>query len=463
MSSKAMRPSPSAPWSGCPTRTSARRSPPPWCSVPAATAATCPRSCAPAAPRGWPPTSVRAAGTSSPSCRGRRPGRCASTSCARCSPRRCRRWQIGDLGTARQWSGHNAPTAHVEQTRRCVPVSPTLPARLPRLPGVPLGAAHALRLALPAAEAGADLPAPPGRLRRRPRPLLRAVRRGHRRRPPALGRSRARAPGRRSGGAHRGAGGEARPHHRGALAGQGAPAPGLRAPQRGRQRRGGDGRAGGCLPPLPGGHRGGAARGERPAGAARPAARHLHAALPRDLRPLDPAALGGAAAGARRAGRALPGAGLVAAPPAHPGGQLSARPGRAQVPPPVPLPRYGSAALADLVPSLLSALGAPGFANPLGVEPAASVCVAVIDGLGAELVAEHAAEAPFLTACGGTALTAGFPATTAASLASLGTGRPPGEHGLVGYTMLVPGQPVPMNNLTWAPYGLQPGGDGGDL
>jgi len=153
----------------------------------------------------------------------------------------------------------------------------------------------------------------------------------------------------------------------------------------------------------------------------------------------------------------------VAAPPAHPGGQLSARPGRAQVPPPVPLPRYGSAALADLVPSLLSALGAPGFANPLGVEPAASVCVAVIDGLGAELVAEHAAEAPFLTACGGTALTAGFPATTAASLASLGTGRPPGEHGLVGYTMLVPGQPVPMNNLTWAPYGLQPGGDGGDL
>ncbi|HZS14662.1 MAG TPA: alkaline phosphatase family protein [Candidatus Dormibacteraeota bacterium] len=153
----------------------------------------------------------------------------------------------------------------------------------------------------------------------------------------------------------------------------------------------------------------------------------------------------------------------MAAPPAHPGGQLSARPGRAQVPPPVPLPRYGSAALADLVPSLLSALGAPGFANPLGVEPAASVCVAVIDGLGAELVAEHAAEAPFLTACGGTALTAGFPATTAASLASLGTGRPPGEHGLVGYTMLVPGQPVPMNNLTWAPYGLQPGGDGGDL
>jgi hypothetical protein len=130
--------------------------------------------------------------------------------------------------------------------------------------------------------------------------------------------------------------------------------------------------------------------------------------------------------------------------------------------PPVPLPRYGSAALADLVPSVLSALGAAEFANPLGIEPASAVCVLVVDGLGAELIAEHPGEAPFLNRCAGAPLTAGFPATTASSLASLGTGRPPGEHGLVGYTMLLPGEPVPMNNLSWAPYGLH-GGDGGDL
>jgi hypothetical protein len=149
---------------------------------------------------------------------------------------------------------------------------------------------------------------------------------------------------------------------------------------------------------------------------------------------------------------------MVAAPAPHPG--ALSRP--ALAPPPLPLPRYGSAALADLVPSLLAALGDAEFANPLGIEPASSVCLLVVDGLGAELVAENPGQAPFLAAHGGRVLTAGFPATTATSLASLGTGRPPGEHGLVGYTMLLPGEQAPMNNLSWAPYGLQ-SFDGGDL
>lgn len=132
--------------------------------------------------------------------------------------------------------------------------------------------------------------------------------------------------------------------------------------------------------------------------------------------------------------------------------------------PPVPLPRYGDAALADLVPSLLHALGASAFAAPVAVEPAAAVCLLVVDGLGWELVRDHPGEAPFLAARLGLPLTAGFPATTAASLASLGTGRPPGEHGLVGYTMLLPGEAAPMNNLSWATYGLQDGpAPGGDL
>ncbi len=122
--------------------------------------------------------------------------------------------------------------------------------------------------------------------------------------------------------------------------------------------------------------------------------------------------------------------------------------------PPVPLPRYGEAAIADLVPSLLHALGSDAFDGPLGVEPAAGVCLLVIDGLGWELLHDHAADAPFLNAASGRALTAGFPATTAASLASLGTGRPPGEHGLVGYTMLLPGEAAPMNNLSWGAYGV---------
>ena len=123
-------------------------------------------------------------------------------------------------------------------------------------------------------------------------------------------------------------------------------------------------------------------------------------------------------------------------------------------PPPVPLPRYGEAAVADLVPSLLRALGADGFPNPLALQPARAACLLVIDGLGWELLRDHPAQAPFLNSVAARPLTAGFPATTAASLASLGTGRPPGEHGLVGYTMLLPGEATPINNLTWGPYGV---------
>ena len=51
-----------------------------------------------------------------------------------------------------------------------------------------------------------------------------------------------------------------------------------------------------------------------------------------------------------------------------------------------PLPRYGTGSLGELVPSLLSALGIAGFANPLAVEPAARVCLLLIDGLGWELL-----------------------------------------------------------------------------
>src|SRR3989442_14401232 len=59
----------------------------------------------------------------------------------------------------------------------------------------------------------------------------------------------------------------------------------------------------------------------------------------------------------------------------------------------------------------------------------------------------------------GEPLTAGFPATTAASLSSLTTGLPPGEHGLVGYTMALPGYDRAFNTLTWSLYGLGPRAD----
>jgi hypothetical protein len=120
------------------------------------------------------------------------------------------------------------------------------------------------------------------------------------------------------------------------------------------------------------------------------------------------------------------------------------------------LPRYGIRSLGELLPSLLSALGMAGFANSLAIEPVSRVCLLLIDGLGWELLRDNPTSAPFLNSIASDPLTAGFPATTAASLSSLATGLPAGEHGLVGYTMALPGYDRAFNTLTWSLYGLGP-------
>ena len=118
---------------------------------------------------------------------------------------------------------------------------------------------------------------------------------------------------------------------------------------------------------------------------------------------------------------------------------------------PPTLPRYGEASLADLSTSVLASVGVPGEANPLQLQPAGRACLLVIDGLGWELLREHPAAAPFLSelAVSGQPLTAGFPATTVTSLTSLGTGRPPGQHGMLGYQVAVPGTGRLLNPLRW--------------
>jgi len=119
----------------------------------------------------------------------------------------------------------------------------------------------------------------------------------------------------------------------------------------------------------------------------------------------------------------------------------------------VPIPRYGSASLADLVPSVLASLGTPTFRGVLSLPPAMAACILLIDGLGAELVRAHAADAPLLhsalTGAGGRDLTSGFPSTTAVSIGSLGTGLPPGAHGILGYQVAIPGTTRLMNSLRW--------------
>lgn len=104
------------------------------------------------------------------------------------------------------------------------------------------------------------------------------------------------------------------------------------------------------------------------------------------------------------------------------------------------LPRYGERSLCEVTPSLLAALGVPGFDNILGVERASAACLLLIDGLGWDLLLAHAEDAPFLAAhaAGKEPLTAGFPSTTATSVSSFGTGLTSGQHGIVGYSFAAP-------------------------
>ncbi|HEY1916934.1 MAG TPA: nucleotide pyrophosphatase/phosphodiesterase family protein [Streptosporangiaceae bacterium] len=126
-------------------------------------------------------------------------------------------------------------------------------------------------------------------------------------------------------------------------------------------------------------------------------------------------------------------------------------------------PPYGQGTLADLASSLLGSLGVPGESNPLGLAETARACLLIVDGLGWELLRAHPAAAPFLNelAYNGRPLTAGFPSTTVTSLASLGTGRPPGSHGLLGYKVAIPGTGRLLNGLHWDnrvdPLTWQPG------
>ena len=121
-------------------------------------------------------------------------------------------------------------------------------------------------------------------------------------------------------------------------------------------------------------------------------------------------------------------------------------------------PRYGDGALADLLPSVLGALGVAGERDRvgLGLDGIRRVAVLLVDGMGAELVAARRDAAPFLGSVPSRTLTAGFPSTTAASLASLGTGVPSGEHGIVGYLLAVPGHERMMNPLKWRLMGQGP-------
>lgn len=97
-------------------------------------------------------------------------------------------------------------------------------------------------------------------------------------------------------------------------------------------------------------------------------------------------------------------------------------------------------------------MGVPGFESriPLPYD-VAGACVLLIDGLGAELLDTYAADAPVLAGMRGQTLQVGFPSTTAAGLAAVGTGCRSGEHGIVGMSFRLPDVGV-INALRWRPH-----------
>ena len=130
------------------------------------------------------------------------------------------------------------------------------------------------------------------------------------------------------------------------------------------------------------------------------------------------------------------------------------------LPPDLHAPRYGAASLADVLPGVAAALGAPVERGDLPPDPlrltealggARRVAVLLVDGLGADLVGRHAHLAPTLAALSSPAgqLEAPCPSTTPVSLVTLGTGVPPGSHGVLGFVTDVPGENRTLNHVQW--------------
>jgi predicted AlkP superfamily pyrophosphatase or phosphodiesterase len=119
-------------------------------------------------------------------------------------------------------------------------------------------------------------------------------------------------------------------------------------------------------------------------------------------------------------------------------------------PQPMVLPAYGQGTVADLLPGIGAQLGLPLSTDPLTLPAANRFVLLLVDGLGMDLLDAAAAQAPFFSGlrAGGQVITAGTPSTTVTSLTSLGTGLPPGRHGMAGYSFRLDDQGV-LNALLW--------------
>jgi Type I phosphodiesterase / nucleotide pyrophosphatase len=123
----------------------------------------------------------------------------------------------------------------------------------------------------------------------------------------------------------------------------------------------------------------------------------------------------------------------------------------------MPGPVPGS--ICDVLPAAAALLRVPGAVDRLALAESVGqvdrVAVVLVDGMGWHLLPELAGSAPLLGSvlAGGTGrlsqLTCTFPSTTPSSLVSLGTGAQPGEHGILGFTVNIPGTDRVLHHIQW--------------
>lgn len=114
-------------------------------------------------------------------------------------------------------------------------------------------------------------------------------------------------------------------------------------------------------------------------------------------------------------------------------------------------PDYTGAGLINLAAELETRLGsrppAPGLTNSALLPEAATYVLVLFDGLGVGQLS-HPAAAGLNSSLAAT-LDAPFPTTTTVSLATIATGLPPGQHGLLGYQLWLPELQVVANTIKW--------------
>lgn len=115
------------------------------------------------------------------------------------------------------------------------------------------------------------------------------------------------------------------------------------------------------------------------------------------------------------------------------------------------LPSYDGACITNVVPALLQPPTVAPIWLPRAAFEAERVVLLVVDGLGWTQMEGRRAITPALGGLDGGPITTVAPSTTATALTSITTGLPPGEHGVVGYRMLVDGEVL--NVLRWSTTG----------